>query len=63
MLHAAVDGMAGDILEEHAAFIFRVEVKMEEVVSSSVLVITHSSAMWGGGEAPEVAYSITNIYL
>ena len=40
--------MAGDISEEHAAFIFRVEINMEEVVSSSILVTTHSSAMWGG---------------
>jgi len=45
--------MVGDILEEHAAFIFRVEVKMEVVVSYAILVTTHSSAMWrewvGGG--------------
>jgi len=40
--------MAGDISEEHAAFIFRVEVKMEVVVSSAILVTTHSSAMWRG---------------
>jgi len=40
--------VAGDIAEEHAVFIFRVEVKMEVVVSSAVLVTTHISAMWRG---------------
>jgi hypothetical protein len=38
--------MAGDISEEHASFLFRVEVKTEEVVSAAILVTTDSNAMW-----------------
>ena len=55
--------MAGDIAEEYAAFIFRVEVKVEEVVSSAVLVTTNSSAVWRLVGAPEVAYNITDVCL
>jgi hypothetical protein len=55
--------MTADISEEPADSVCRVEVKVEEVISSEILVTTNSNVVSVVGGESEVAYSITNTCL